>query len=204
MAAPVVAGAAALIPQKNPGLKPNAVKAVLMYSAERRYESVLEVGAGYLKIAGAVNMAANIDSSAPVGAYWLTNNGVGLTYYSVIKNSPVLWSRNVLWGNGLYGGTFLNYNSLSWGETIVWSETIVCGETIVWGESAETAETPETVVWGDSTETETHTAIPVPGSGSVITTQRCSVPSTRFGRRKVSPSRSTLSRRIRQKESEQN
>jgi subtilisin family serine protease len=54
MSAPVVAGAAALILQKRPQLTPNAVKAILMYTAESRWNP-LEVGAGYINIAGAMD-----------------------------------------------------------------------------------------------------------------------------------------------------
>jgi serine protease AprX len=52
MAAPFVTAAVALVLQKNPGLKPNAVKAILMTTAERRSRwNTLGWGAGELNIA---------------------------------------------------------------------------------------------------------------------------------------------------------
>ena len=127
MAAPVAAGAAALILEKKPGLKPNAVKAILMYTAEKRNQNVMEAGAGYINIVGALNLAANINSNSSVGAYWLLNNGLGLHYSNVIAGSPVLWSQALLWRNTLYVGTAIHYHSEAWSQTIVW------GDTIVWG-----------------------------------------------------------------------
>src|SRR3972149_1221460 len=46
MASPVVAGTVALMIQKNPGLKPNAIKAALMFTAEKRFANRLAIGAG--------------------------------------------------------------------------------------------------------------------------------------------------------------
>jgi serine protease AprX len=72
MAAPVVAGAVALLLEKKPALTPNAVKAILMYTAEKRSQNtVMEVGAGYLNVSGALMMAMYINTSAlqaPIGS----------------------------------------------------------------------------------------------------------------------------------------
>ena len=55
VAAPVVAGAVALMLQANPSLKPNLVKAILMYSAQQlNGYNTLEQGAGMLNVDGAV------------------------------------------------------------------------------------------------------------------------------------------------------
>src|SRR5262249_57907225 len=70
MAAPVVAGATAMILSKVPALSPNAVKAILMYTAEQR-GSPLDWGAGYLNIAGAMDLAMSIDPSVAPNQYWL-------------------------------------------------------------------------------------------------------------------------------------
>src|SRR5262249_25044860 len=47
MAAPVVSGAVAMMLSKVPALTPNAVKAILMYTAENRHGNPLDWGAGY-------------------------------------------------------------------------------------------------------------------------------------------------------------
>ena len=58
MAAPVVAGTIALMLEENPDLTPNAVKAILQYTAEvREGESFLAQGAGVVNALGAVRMA---------------------------------------------------------------------------------------------------------------------------------------------------
>ena len=58
MAAPVVAGTVALMLQANPQLTPNAVKAMLQYTAEvDAHADPLTQGAGFLNAKGAVELA---------------------------------------------------------------------------------------------------------------------------------------------------
>ena len=58
VAAPVVAGAAALLLQANPGLTPPMIKAILQYTAQPMAgANVLQQGAGQLNINGAVTLA---------------------------------------------------------------------------------------------------------------------------------------------------
>ncbi|PYS46448.1 MAG: hypothetical protein DMG13_29920, partial [Acidobacteria bacterium] len=120
MAAPVVSGAVALMLEKNPRLKPNAIKAGLMYTAERRPESPLAIGAGYVNIAGAVNLAANIDTTSLLGQYWILNNGTGLSYTNMIAAAPVVWSQTICWADTAFSGNALFYNTIAWNETVVW------------------------------------------------------------------------------------
>ena len=57
MAAPVVAGTVALMLQANPSLTPNAVKAILQYTAEQYPDyNALTQGAGFLNAVGAVRL----------------------------------------------------------------------------------------------------------------------------------------------------
>ena len=60
MAAPVVSGTVALMLQANPALTPNAVKAILQYTAQSYggYDSMTQ-GAGFLNARGAVQLAAS-------------------------------------------------------------------------------------------------------------------------------------------------
>jgi subtilisin family serine protease len=61
MATPAVAGAAALVLQRNPYLTPNLVKATLQYTADPLSGySNLDQGAGLLNVEGAVRLAASI------------------------------------------------------------------------------------------------------------------------------------------------
>ena len=58
MAAPVVSGTVALLLDTNPNLKPNLVKAILMYSAQPLSGfNTVEQGAGEINIDGAVRLS---------------------------------------------------------------------------------------------------------------------------------------------------
>lgn len=79
MAAPVAAGAAALLLQINPKLTPNMVKAIMMYSAQPLAGyNTLEQGAGQLNIEGAARLAkmirTDLTNSTPLGAPLLINS----------------------------------------------------------------------------------------------------------------------------------
>jgi serine protease AprX len=159
MSTAFVSAAAALVLQKNPGLTPNAVKAVLMYTAERRGQNPLEMGAGYLNALGALNLASNINAYAARSTYWLQNNGVGLSYKDDISGYRAVWGGTIVWDDALYSGTSINYNQKAWGSTIVWGDTIVWedmevvfGNTIVWESDVNALSVivkSDTIVWDD-------------------------------------------------------
>ncbi|MDQ3805860.1 MAG: S8 family serine peptidase, partial [Acidobacteriota bacterium] len=66
MAAPLVAGAAALLLRHNPRLTPNLVKALLMYTAQPLSGfNTFEQGAGQLNVEGAVRLAKLIRTDLP-------------------------------------------------------------------------------------------------------------------------------------------
>jgi subtilisin family serine protease len=140
MATPIVAATVALMLEKNPGLSPNAVKAILMYTAERK-GNPLEWGAGYLNSLGAMNLTANINTAVPVSSYWLVNNGSGLKYSNDLYGGyRAVWGGTIIWEDALYSaGQMIKYNQKAFGSTIIWGDTIVWedlesvfGSTIVW------------------------------------------------------------------------
>jgi hypothetical protein len=145
MAAPVVAGTVALMLEANPALTPNAVKAILQYTAEvREGESFLAQGAGLLNALGAVRMAAFI--GAP-------RRGA-LLPFDTIEDERIAWSRHIIWGNDRVAGelSLLTRNvwalGVTWGAeaaNIVWSEAHT--ENIVWSSDCGGANC-EGVVWG--------------------------------------------------------
>jgi len=142
MATPIVAGAAAMMLSANPDLTPNMVKAILMYTSEKR-GGLLDWGVGYVNIAGAMDLSANINAKASVGQYWLKQPN--LPYSENINGYTAVWGKTITWGEGGYAGNSLNFNKLAWSQTIVWGETITWEETIVWG---------ETIVWETSVAAE--------------------------------------------------
>src|SRR3954470_23830121 len=90
MAAPVVAGAVALMLEANPSLTPNAVKAILEYTAQQRgTESALAQGAGLVNVHGAVRMAA---------FFRLPSTDLGEPG-DTIEAEWTPWSQQMLWGN---------------------------------------------------------------------------------------------------------
>jgi serine protease AprX len=156
MAAPTVSAVVALMLQANPSLKPNALKAELMFTAEDLRALPIAQGAGYLNAAGALNLTENINPNGLSGQYWLLNNGTGLNYSNVIAGWPAVWSQTIVWGDNVLRGNSLFFNSAAWantiiwGDTIVWSDTIVWDETIVWSENTVTnLVDAETIVWAD-------------------------------------------------------
>jgi len=122
MAAPVVSGTIALLLQANPTLTPNAVKAILQYTAEvySGYDPLTQ-GAGFLNAEGAVDLARSLITST-------ATNG-----------SPSSWSRSVIWGNQLIRGDVFA-TSTAWAKGVTWGDATQT-QTIV-------GNAPRNVVWG--------------------------------------------------------
>jgi serine protease AprX len=153
MAAPVVAGAVAMILERNPALTPNTVKAILMYTAERTNKNPLEVGAGYLNVLGAVNLAANIDPTRPLSQYWITNGGLGLTHVdTTVSGYSIVWGNTIVWNDALYSGDNVLYNQDVWGTSTVWGAKTNWSTTIVWETDLAAFDgliQGQTIVWED-------------------------------------------------------
>jgi serine protease AprX len=142
MAAPVVSGAVALMLQANPNLTPNAVKAILQYTAQEYpgYDGLTQ-GAGFLNAVGAVRLARFFATAQPGDPY----------------PTQSMWSRHIIWGNHLLTGGVLTPTANAWtlgttwgvatgatGQNIVWGTVIAAN--IVWG----TAIAADNIVWGTS------------------------------------------------------
>ncbi|HEY7170617.1 MAG TPA: S8 family peptidase [Vicinamibacterales bacterium] len=132
MAAPVVSGTVALMLQANPNLTPNAVKAILEYTAQiyPGYDPLTE-GAGFLNAVGAVRLARFFTTAQPGDPYPVQS----------------LWSKSITWGNyRLTGGAPLpNVNAWQLGTT--WGAArAVGGENIVWGTTCDDG--CDNIVWG--------------------------------------------------------
>src|SRR5439155_23152402 len=103
MATPVVAGTVALMLQANPALTPNAVKAILQYTAQT-YEGydALTQGAGFVNAAGAVELAQFF--AAPSGTY----------------PSAWEWSEHLIWGTHMISGGRLTPDASGWSTRVTW------------------------------------------------------------------------------------
>ena len=178
MAAPVVTGTVALMFQANPSLTPNAVKAILQYTAERHrgYDPLTE-GAGFLNALGAVQLAHYFGSPS-TGSY----------------PDVTSWSRTLIWGNQMVRGGRLTADANAWASGVAWGSSatpggqsiewgVVCGDdgcepnspwrlgttfavNVVWGRTCDgadcqmpwtgsvygTADEGDTVVWGTTDE----------------------------------------------------
>ncbi len=110
VAAPVVAGAAALLLQANPGLTPPLIKAILQYSAQPLPgASLLQQGAGLLNIEGAVRLAQalpapvstlngqafNWSRVATVGGNQLVSGNALFTKFQPVYDHRLTWARNL-------------------------------------------------------------------------------------------------------------
>jgi serine protease AprX len=117
MAAPVVTGTVALMLQANPSLTPNAVKAILQYTAQNSpvYNALTE-GSGLLNARGAVQLARYF--AEPSGPY---------------PTSPE-WGRRVIWGTRLIRGGRIMPAVNAWWEDVTWgAPTTSSGQPVEWG-----------------------------------------------------------------------
>lgn len=134
MAAPVVTGAVALLLEANPDLTPNAVKAILQYTAEvRDGESHLAQGAGLLNTLGAIRMARFFAEPK----HRLPEPG------DVIEQEYVEWSGHIIWGNHRVTSGIPLPGANAWSVDVMWgSEATSGGQPIVWG-----LRTGDNIVW---------------------------------------------------------
>ncbi len=125
MAAPVVAGIVTLMLEANPELTPNAVKAILQYTAQALAgESPLAQGAGIVNAPGAIRMARFF--AAPRG-------GLGATSDS-IEGESVSWSRQIIWGNFRVTGGVPLPGANAWATGLTWGAMKARkGAPVVWG-----------------------------------------------------------------------
>jgi serine protease AprX len=146
--APLVAGTVALMLQANPSLTPNAVKAILQYTAQvyAAYNPMTQ-GAGFLNAQAAVELAHYLASPATS------------TY-----PDDTLWSHQVFWGTHRIANGQINPTANAWQVGTLWgSATSADGDTVVWGTTCATecgdvwgaSSANDEVVWGTSADGDT-------------------------------------------------
>ena len=158
MAAPVVSGALALMFEVNPSLTPNVAKAILMYTAERKQESILAQGAGHLNVDGAVRLAYAISpysGNLATGTQWIASPS-SITPYSTIGGVGIMWGEGIMWGDGIMWGEGIMWgDGIMWGEGIMWGDGIMWGEGIMWGDSLLMYKQPamaDGIMWGETSD----------------------------------------------------
>jgi hypothetical protein len=152
MAAPMVAGTAALMIDANPKLTANTVKAVLQFTSQRLdgIDSLTQ-GAGYLNSIGSVRLARAINPNVNTGQGWLRKHSSGRYLLpepsDLINDERIQWSQNIVWGNKTIAGNAAYVRMAFWDDNIVWGfwyDNIVWGlmdDNIVWGMN-------DNIVWG--------------------------------------------------------
>lgn len=160
MATPIVAGAAALMFQKDPTLSPDTIKARMMKTAWKGYPGtswgydswgrsyfsqydIFTIGAGYLDVYAALRNTDVVNGGAPspvayrntaTGKYGLTNS------QSITWGNSITWGSSIIWGNSIvWGGNAVLSDSIIWGDSIVWGDTTLAANSIIWGDS---------IIWG--------------------------------------------------------
>ena len=155
VAAPMVAGAAALLIEKDPGLTPDQLKAKLMKTANKAFPAVttvydattgltyvehydvFTVGAGYLDVAAALASKDKPDTRLRAVSPFAVYDNTAAQLYAV-SNTNYMCADSAVWGSSAVWGATCGASAV-WGSSGVWGTSAVWGSSAVWGTSA---------VWG--------------------------------------------------------
>jgi serine protease AprX len=158
MAAPVVAGTAALMLSADSGLTSHTVKAVLQHTAQRLPGlNLVTQGVGEMNAAGAVRLARLIYPTAPLNSTWV-KAWKAPHPADHLFGEAVRWTRSVTWGSQVHASN--PYAHLAqWDDNVVWgldADNVVWGldlDNIVWGiaDNIVWAE-DDNIVWGITDE----------------------------------------------------
>ncbi len=122
MSSGVVSGTVALMLQANPGLTPNMVKAILLYSAQMMDgPDLFEQGAGMLNVDGAVRLARSLSPygyALPVGS----TLSAGLPApQSTIAGETFAWNQGLVWSGGWVSGqAMFTQQQAAYARSLVW------------------------------------------------------------------------------------
>ena len=157
-----------------PALSPNAVKAMMQYSAfDVRNDLGIEYdplrqGAGALNGAGSVALARAVDTTAKTGSYWLQPQPVPWTAIggeNMSWGQAVIWGNAVIWGSGTLpmsqtawgtaviwgsGTNWANANAVIWGSNVVWGDPQTWGNAVIWGSGSIGTTDGTAVIWGST------------------------------------------------------
>lgn len=156
MATPIVAGAAALMVQKDPTLTPDTIKARMMKTAWKGYPGnswgydtkgygylsqydVFTIGAGYLDVDAALKSTdvVNGGAASPIAKFNpATGTATLQNSQSITWGNSITWGSSIVWSNSIvWGGNAVISDSIIWGNSIVWGQTGITGNSIIWSNS---------------------------------------------------------------------
>jgi serine protease AprX len=131
-ATPVVTGTVALMLHANPALTPNAVKAILQYTAQTYagYDALTQ-GAGFLNAEGAIELARFFAAPSVNPQF-----------------SDSQWSHQLIWGNHRVWGGSLTPDANAWSSQVEWGDTRTpFGDDVAWGLVWSPSATGSTGTW---------------------------------------------------------
>ena len=140
LAAPMVAGTAAVMLQKDPTLTPAQVKARLMASAVKDDRLPFETGAGALDIAGALSSSASASSALSPLAVVAADGSIVLVPLEGSWGDS--WQQGLIWGGArMYGFAAQTENAAVSIDGLVWGGAgarlfglgVLDAQSIVWG-----------------------------------------------------------------------
>jgi len=131
-----------------PALTPNAIKAMLQYSATPlkdaggvKYDALTQ-GAGEVDGLGAIALAYLADTSQLPGAAWMG----GIPPTTTFGTDVEAWSQQIIWGTRVISGpSLIDVNQVAWQPTVVWGAGEL--DNIVWGAMSRE---DDNIVWGTS------------------------------------------------------
>jgi serine protease AprX len=155
MAAPAVAGAAALMLGQNGGLSANTIKMSLQFTARIvKHTDVLTQGAGALNIGGALILAGAINPRAPLGENWITRQITAANRDA--SGQKINWSQRIIYGDRFMQPRYAQIRLFRWSDDIVWAfdaiaDNVVWGndDNVVWGNDDNVVWGNDNVVWGN-------------------------------------------------------
>jgi len=131
-----------------PALTPNAIKAMLQYSATPlrnasgvKYDALTQ-GAGEVDGLGAIALAYFADTAQLPGTPWMTAFPASTQF----GNELDTWSQQIIWGTRVVSGSsVIDVNQMAWSANTVWGAGEL--DNIVWGTMSLES---DNIVWGTS------------------------------------------------------
>lgn len=153
-------------PQSAKRLTPNAVKAILQYTAiptrgtgSPLLADGLTQGTGQVNAEGAMRLAYYANPGAPVNANWIDRADAWLTPQSTIGGETLDWSKHILWGENILWGETVLANQPAWATSTTWGDDALTGmpwavsvywaDNIVWSMADDNIVWAENIVWGE-------------------------------------------------------